>query len=131
LAAVNGLKQAGTNLQAISTDGQQYENLFARMDSAIIEVDDLISEIERASDDVEFDPERADAVRERLSTIYRLQKKHRVQTVAELLSIQEGLEQKNSLTSNLDDVLEKTEQEFENKRKQLEKAGIKLSESRK
>lgn len=129
-AAVKGLKEARSNLQSISTYGQQYESLFTRMESVIIELDDLMSEIERASEDVEFDPERAETVKERLSVIYRLQKKHRVQTIAELLSIQESLEQKNSLTSNLDEVLVKTEQEFENKCKQLEKAGLKLSDSR-
>lgn len=130
-AALNSLKEARNHLQAIASYSQRYESLFARMDSALIELDDLMSEIERAGDDVEFDPERAESVKDRLSVLYRLQKKHRVQTVSELLAIQQNLEQKDSLASNLDEVLARTQQQFETARQQLEKAGMKLSESRK
>jgi DNA repair protein RecN (Recombination protein N) len=130
-AAVNGLKDARTNLQAISSYSTQYEGLFQRLDSVIIELDDLMSEVERAADDVEFDPERAESVKDRLSVLYRLLKKHRVQTVQELLTIQHNLEQKDSLASNLDEVLARAQQDFETAQKQLETAGTKLSDSRK
>lgn len=130
-AAINSLREARNHLQIITSFSSRYEELFKRMDSVMIELDDLINEVEREGDSVEFDPERAETIKERLSLLYRLLKKHRVQNVDELISIQEGLQEKDTLTSNLDEALLAANKNYEQAAEKLNAVGSKLSESRK
>src|SRR5690606_31990910 len=80
---------------------------------------------------VEYDPERAEFIKERLNTIYRLQKKHRVNTIGELISIQQDLQQKADLTNNLDETLAKARASFETAESNLKKTAQKLTQGRK
>jgi DNA repair protein RecN (Recombination protein N) len=105
--------------------------LFNRIDSLRIELDDIVNEIEHLEDKVDFDPERIEFIKERLSIIYRLQKKHNVKDIAQLLNIQENLSQQAVLTSNLDEALTKAAEELKQTEEALKSAGTKLSNARK
>ena len=130
-ASRNSLAEARNHLQNVSTFSSNYANLFQRLESVIIELDDLAHEIEKEGDKIEFDPERTEWINERLSAIYRLLKKHKVFNLKELLVIQENLAQKNNITSNLDEAIEKSRQAFENSQKNAIGTAQKLSASRK
>lgn len=130
-SAQNGLRDARTSFQHIADYSPHFSEVFKRLESVIIELDDLVGEIERHDQDVEFDPERLTFIQERLSTIYKLQKKHRVTTVKELLELQANLESKDALTSNLDEAISTSEKEFAAAKKELDTVAAKLSESRK
>ena len=90
-----------------------------------------MNEIEQAETRIDFDPEHAVTVRERIDELYRLLKKHRANSVSDLLTLQEELQQKANLTSNLDEALQKAEADFIQAGKILEKEANKLSQSRK
>lgn len=130
-ASRNGLAEARNHLQTISSYSTAYSTLLQRLESVIIELDDITNEIEREGDSIEFDPERTEEVKERLSTIYRLLKKHKAADLKELLVIQDALQQKDTLTSNLDESLEKAKEAFENARKNAASTAQKISTSRK
>jgi len=130
-ASLNSLSEARSHMQIVSSFSSRYEELYKRLDSVVIELADVVHEIEREGDAVEFDPERTESIKERLSTLYRLLKKHRVQNVKELIAIQESLQQKDTITSNLDDALLAAGKNFEDSQKQVNAAALKLSESRK
>jgi DNA repair protein RecN (Recombination protein N) len=130
-ASLNTVKEAKNHLQVVASFSPRYEELYKRLDSLIIELDDLSNEVERQGEDVEFDPERSETVKERLSLMYRLLKKHRVQHVRDLLEIQSNLEEKNDLTSNLDEALATAKKTFDDSQQQLVAAAEKLSVSRK
>ena len=129
-ASLTSLREARGHLQVVSSFASRYEELYKRMDSLMIELDDLVNEVEREGETVEFDPERTETVKERLSLLYRLLKKHRVSNVKELLSIQESLEQKDKLTSNLDDALLAAKKKFDESQSAVKSVGQKLSDSR-
>ena len=84
-ASRNGLAEARSHLQSIASYSPDYTNLLQRLDSVIIELDDLTREIEREGESIEFDPGRAEEVKERLSILYRLLKKHKASDLKELL----------------------------------------------
>jgi DNA repair protein RecN (Recombination protein N) len=130
-ASLNTLREARNHLQIVAGYSARYEELLRRIESLIIELDDLAGEVERELEDVEFDPDRTEALKERLSLLYRLQKKHRVRDVKELIEIQEGLRQRHDLTSNLDETLLHAQQNFEQARLNLKSTALRLSESRK
>jgi DNA repair protein RecN (Recombination protein N) len=130
-ASRTSLAEAKNHIQSISSLSSDYENLHKRLESVVIELDDIINEAERSEGNIEFDPARAELIKERLSTIYRLQKKHHVNTIRELLVIQNDLQQKYDLATNLDDTLAKAKAELNGIEKDLEKHAAALSQSRK
>jgi DNA repair protein RecN (Recombination protein N) len=98
-----------------------------RLQASYIELKDLSREIAGAAESVDVDPARLTQVSERLDLIYNLQRKHRVDTVPELLAIAEGLQERLDAISSSDERL----QELDSQRKQayveLRKSGLRLS----
>ena len=124
------LKGAVSNLSAVSKLSGQYNPFQERAQSVLIELRDLASEISHEQDAVETNEERADAVRERLNTIYQLQTKHQVNSIGELLGVQADLERKVSKVLNLDEELESARQQAEAARQQMQVSAEALSVSR-
>ncbi|MBL0739923.1 DNA repair protein RecN [Chryseolinea lacunae] len=129
-ASRTSLSEARGHLNAVAAYAPAYENLLQRLDSLIIELDDVAAEIEREEEKIEFDPQRAEFVKERLSTIYKLLKKHKAADLRALMAIQEELSQKNTLTSTLDESLEAAKKAFEQAHKTVTATAKKLTESR-
>lgn len=91
------LQQLGfclSQLHKVSNCHPDIEALYERLASARIELNDIVATIEQLNDNITYTPERQQAVDERLDLIYRLQKKHNVGTVAELLDIYQQLDRK-------------------------------------
>src|SRR5690606_31829796 len=118
-------------LHSISSYSEAYASLLERVDSLRIELDDISTEIERIGEQVDFDPERAVFVRERLDLIYRLQKKHGVQTVAELIDLQEKLQQQADQATNLDAELAEAKSTLDKATQTLHARASELSTTRK
>lgn len=129
--AGNSITEIRGLLHTIASYSASYESLYQRIESVRIELEDIGSEIEKEADKIEFDPERSEWIKERLSTLYHLFKKHRVNSTKELLALQESLQQKSDLTSNLDQELASAREAFTSAEKQVRKVAGILSESRK
>ena len=65
-----------------------------RLVSTCIEIEDIASETEVLAEDVEFDPERASWLKDRLSSIYSLLQKHRTDSVSSLIELRDKLGKK-------------------------------------
>ena len=130
-AVGNSLSEIRNQLQTISSYSSAYTSLYQRIESLRIELEDIVREIEKEEDNIEFDPERSEWIKERLSTLYRLLKKHRVNQVSDLLSLRENLQQKTDLTANLDHELVKVREAFQSAEQALKKLGVELSNTRK
>ncbi len=85
-AVVTRLNEAMTALGRIRDYHPEAADLMQRIDSAYIELRDIAGETERLSFAVEADPARLIAVNERLDTIYSLLRKHRVESLSDLLA---------------------------------------------
>jgi len=120
-----------SEFQSLLSFSKEYEQLFHRIESVRIELNDILSEAENANERTEFDPARAEQVNERLSIIYQLQQKHRLSSVKQLLELQETLQSKVNKTNNLDELLSSTEKELKQVENDLQKQGDALSKSRK
>ncbi len=130
-ASRNALAEAKSHLHAVAGFSKTYENLYERLTSQIIELDDILKEIEHEESSVEFDPVRAESMKERIDLLYRLMKKHKLNSIHELLTLQRDLQQKADLTANLDDELEKAKSNFTSSEKALLKNADMLTKARK
>lgn len=130
-SAHHALGEARNHLSAVSSWSSAYENLYQRFESARLELEDITSELEKEETRIDFDPARAEFVKERLSTLYRLLKKHRMSSVKELLAIQEKLQKKAMVTSNLDEALDTTRKNLDRAEAGLKKLAESLRAGRK
>lgn len=79
------------------------EDLYDRLESAKIELTDLMHTLESEADNVEYNPKRLDEVNERLDELNALLQKHHVRTIAELLEVKDSLEQRLSGLTSADE----------------------------
>jgi DNA repair protein RecN (Recombination protein N) len=105
---LKALSQKLGNLKEYHAD---IEDLQKRMQSAQVEIQDIADELERIDEGIAYDAERINTVNERLSAGYKLQKKHGVVSTAQLLDIQETLQQKLDAVFNISNTIEKLEKE--------------------
>ncbi len=102
-SAMSRLLAAKSQLAKVVEYHPDLDELFKRLDSSIIELQDIMSSIESVDNDLVFTPERQEYVNDRLDTLYRLQKKHNVNSIAELLSIQQRLDEAIRAADNMDE----------------------------
>lgn len=127
----HALRSAEDALSAISDKYSQAQELAERLKSVRIEVDDVEAELESAVDQVEYDPERLSFIEDRLSLIYNLEKKHNVNSIAELTGITEQLRNELNAIDNLDDDLERQTAEVERLKGLRNHAASLLTQARK
>jgi DNA repair protein RecN (Recombination protein N) len=96
------LKEIKIALQKNAPFSDNYNKYFERINSILIDFDDLISEIENTIESLFNDPEKLELVNQKLQNIYNLQKKHNVQTIDELIVIQNQLDEKVVSVSDLE-----------------------------
>ncbi len=104
--------------------------LHRRLETLGLELDDLAGEFEKLAEGTEYDPERILAVQQRLDILYRLQHKHRVSTVAELLELQRQLQERLDGLDHQGTELEGLEKEVAERSGQLRVLAGELSSRR-
>ncbi|MEM7106343.1 MAG: DNA repair protein RecN [Bacteroidota bacterium] len=80
-----------------------------RLESIIVELEDLSSEFQNIAESTEYDEERISEVTQRLDLIYKLLNKHHVQSIAQLIAIQNKLQEKINNYADLSSTIEKLE----------------------
>lgn len=128
--ALPRLLAARNALSRVAPYHTDIDTIYKRLDSAIIELQDLLSDAASLDDRLQFSPERQAAVSERLDLIYRLQKKHGVSTIADLLEAQRRLDDEIRAADNLDDRIREVMEQVDAVFAQLQKEAERLSESR-
>jgi len=129
--ALQMVKSALQELSHICSVYSDAQELADRLDACYYELKDIKEEIESRNEDVEYNPQRMEYVNERLSTIYTLQKKHKVNTVKELIDLQQSFEEKLSHIDNSEEYIEELRQKKDAQYKKALALAEKLSASRK
>src|SRR5690606_19400199 len=99
-------KEARIVLGRIKGFSKTLEDFWQRLNSAIIELEDISVEVINSAENIEADPEMLFQVNEQLQTLYKLQQKHAVSSASELIEIEAQLEEKVNTTVGLDDNIE-------------------------
>ena len=96
------LNEVRSSLKKITDVSNEYKKIFERIDSIIIELDDIIKDIRSENDIIEFNPDMKEILSQKLEKIYSLFRKHEVNKLDDLILIKEGLERKVSETENIE-----------------------------
>jgi len=128
---VEQLQTIATQFEKLKDINTSFGDIAKRIDSVGLELNDILQEIEQQQSDVEFNPEKRQATEERLSSIYGLQTKHGVQSIADVQQIATGLQQKVTSTNNIETEIEDLEIDISKQEKTLNELALKISEKRK
>ena len=127
----NLLYSLENKLTKIAPYSKEYQELSERISSVKIELDDIVSELESANEQVDFNPLEATQLNDRLQLIYNLQKKHYVNSISALLIILEELSIKVSTVENAEQRLLDQETIVTEIANKLDAIALKISEARK
>jgi len=130
VGSLASLKEVRVLLGKISSFSDNYRNLHERLESVVIELDDIATEVESALERIEANPEELEAVNQKLQLIYNLQKKHTVSSIEELQEIRNELQEKVAITENADTAVAEINRVIESKKDQLSEIAVQLHQSR-
>lgn len=89
--ALSLLREARSKLGGITDLSPAYQELWQRLESSIIELDDVAGELAQQAEDLDANPQQLAKLESDLNNLYRLQQKHQVDTIDALLAIQQDL----------------------------------------
>ena len=117
-------------LTKIDSYSKEYQELSDRISSVKIELDDIIGDLESAFEQVDFNPSEATQLNDRLQLIYNLQKKHYVNSISELLTIQSALLLKVNTVENAEQSILDQETIVKGIANKLDAVALKISDAR-
>jgi len=130
IGIITNLTEIKLHFSKLSAYSAKYEDIYKRIDSSLIELDDIYNESELFLEDLEANPERLNQVNLKLQLLNNLFQKHNVSEVEELITIKESLNSKVEATENLDDDINAINSELENSRNQLDELAKSLHDNR-
>jgi DNA repair protein RecN (Recombination protein N) len=129
-SVLNRLASAKSILGKVSSHSTALTEYHNRLESSIIELRELTRDIESFAAGVQSDEKRVEQLGERLSMLYLLQKKHRVQTADELMSILNQLQSRAFSSEELEERMMKCELEIASCAEELGELSMTLDKSR-
>lgn len=106
---LESLKESLDSLEKIKDVYPEVNELVDRINSSYIELKDIEGELGNLLENVSFDPTELEQASNRLDTIYGLQQKFHVDSVSELLNLQNEMEEKLNQIDNSDEELKEME----------------------
>ena len=123
------------NLNFILSNISKYSNKFSdiknRVESILIELDDIKLELRGSSSKFNNNPLKLEEMESRLNLIYSLQKKHSVNSISDLLDVQNNLQKKLDDNDSIGIDIENLKNEILIKESLLKELSKKISISRK
>lgn len=111
---VSIIRNTVQSFSQIAAYAPSYQEFNKRLNSLLIELEDVISEIESVNSSLNFDTSNAQYLTDRLSKIYSIEQKHQLSDSDELINLLETFKDKLL-------VLNISEQDIENLKEELEK----------
>jgi DNA repair protein RecN (Recombination protein N) len=119
MSVLDQLVEVQGSLKPVKNFNKDILSLTERLQSAYEEIKDIANELENVQEGTSLDPEKLELINARLSTIYRLQKKHNALTLDELLKIEEELGNKISSVEINSNEIETLKKELDKQFKDL------------
>lgn len=127
----NGIKTLIETFEELKSFDPKYADIHARLLSLKIEMDDIESEVAGESNDFDFSPAEAMAIKEKMDLLNSLCFKHNLTEVSQLQELEAKLQSDLDAINSSDDRLNKLLAEIEKDKKSLETQAASISTARK
>ena len=128
--AIDTLRRSGQTMQQIARVYPTIENYMSRLESVVIEVRDIASDISSLAEDVEYNPARLQQVTERLDSLFSLEQKHHVSSSEELITLAESIRSQLASFADSEENIQSLRQQIATDTEQATKLAEKLSSGR-
>ncbi|MDP4281599.1 MAG: DNA repair protein RecN [Bacteroidota bacterium] len=125
------LSEISVHLRELSRFHPDMKELVERLSVNQIDLKDIASELIRLEESVTVEPEEIETLSTRLDLIYHLEKKHHVDSIGDLLQIQQKLDQRLQEVDSMEGRIKELESSLGEERKKLEARAGKISGLRK
>lgn len=129
-AIIGQLQLLSNQFSTIRHLDKSYEDVYDRLLSVREELADIAKEASFMADATEYDEEAIHQTNTRLNLIYRLQKKHHISDLDELLQVEASIQKKLDSFSDLTNEIETLESQCVQKETELRTLASQLSEKR-
>ncbi|MEL4308751.1 DNA repair protein RecN [Joostella sp. CR20] len=130
MGTLSGLNELKAIFNKLSHFGTSYKELSTRIQSVLIELDDVYVEVQQLEEGLEADPQQLEEVNAKLQLIYSLQKKHNVMEISSLLEVQAALAEKVSKTENLEAEIKTLQSALQKQEETLDALAVKIHQQR-
>ena len=124
------IKEVQNSLSRIKKFVPEAGDWIERIDTAYIDLKDICNELNSLADKVEYNPQRLEWLQNRLSDIYTLQKKYKVDTTDELIRKRDEFDTILQRIDSFDEEIESLKRRIADSKADLTSAALKLSETR-
>ena len=124
------LRQIESGFAKISDVYAPAGEIAERVRGALVELKDIAAQVGEEAGSVENNPHRAEEINDRLDAIYTLMRKHGVQTVEELIALEQEYGSKLGIIVDADAELNRLEGEVARRKEEAVKCAAKLTASR-
>lgn len=124
------IKEVQNSLSRIKKFVPEAGDWIERIDTAYIDLKDICNELNSLADKVEYNPQRLEWLQNRLSDIYTLQKKYKVDTTEELIRKRDEFDTILQRIDSFDEEIESLKRRIADSKADLTSAALKLSETR-
>ena len=128
--AIDALRRSNQTMQQIARVFPAIENYMNRLESVVIEVQDIASDIDGFAEDMEYNPSRLQQVTERLDALFALEQKHHVGSSEELIALADEIRLQLDALTDSEDNIQALRQQIEADTKQAKTLAEKLSAGR-
>jgi len=127
---IDKLSEIRSSIEKLSGFHTGIKEINNRVNSVLIELKDIASEIEMIDGEVNYDRQRIEALESKLDVIYKLQHKHQVASIAELIDIKNEISARLGEIVSLEIEIKKLELEIRSKEDNLREVAKNISKSR-
>lgn len=124
------LRYLQASLSKLSNINTTYLEFTQRIESVLFELSDISEDIAKKSDSIDVSEDQLEKLTELFDSIYRLQKKHNVASVEDLIIAKESIQVKLASVSSIRDEIVKLGDLLISHFENVEKAGEELSQKR-
>ena len=129
--AIRQMRESLSAMESLKSYFPKAVEYTERLQSAYIDLKDMATEAEILKEDIEFDPDRLEWVKNRLNSLYSLQQKHRVKSLEELIVCRDQFEKQLEAIDSYDEDIAAMRKKLSEQYQVLEQQAIKISELRK
>ena len=129
-SVVSVLKGIGHSLEGIESALHEAKEYRERIESVIIELNDLADEAERRGEGIEYDGGRIEMINQRLNVIYDLLYKYKAEDVSDLLELYSSLERQLNGIEGCGEEIVLLEKKLKQTEQQMKALAMKIHDSR-
>lgn len=127
---IGQLESVSLSLGQIKKFDPKISQLLEKYQGLIFELEEVAQEFGEISEEIEYDGERILEIQDRLDLIYRLQNKHGVNSIADLLAIQDNLQSRLNTFSDVSAEIDTLKKALKIHQEELQQIAVALREKR-